>query len=207
MKKPPAIIMLSLAALTYAASSLTAQTTSSTNAPQQLSPKAAAAISSGFKYQPPPPPKPVSETDEVDLRDVDKPQNEIIRLPKYTVTAKKPPVFNDRALYTKEQLKHLAVSRYLTGLDKNGLNRWTIPGLGTSNEERAMNMYLEDERLGNMAKAEQNIANMRATGDAPSADAAQKSYYDTFLRRRDFTDSIQSSATNSTDTLQKQQGK
>lgn len=159
-----------------------------------LSPRASAAISAGFKYTPPPPPKAETDEDEVDLRDVDKPKNEIVRLPRYTVTAKKPPVFRDRALYTQDELKQLAMSRHLSKLDTGLLNKWTASarlnswasiGLGSSNEDRAMEMYLENERLQNMDAMQQDISLLRATGETERADQARKNYYDTFLRRRD----------------------
>lgn len=185
---------------------LGAQTTqpSGTSAPKPPQPeravsaKASAAITAGIKYNPPPPPKPVGEEEEVDLRDVDKPKNEIVRLPKYTVTARKPPVLTDRELYTRDELEKLAMSRYITKLDSGLLNKWTIPGLGMSNEDRAMQMYLEDERLKNMEASRQQISFLRATGETERAEQAQTNYYDMYLRRRDDVH---------TDTLTRQQGK
>ena len=188
-----------MAALTLGAQ--TAQPSGTTTPPPQperaVSAKTSAAILAGFKYVPPPPPKPV-EDEEVDLRDIDKPQNEIVRLPTYVVTAKKPPVFTDRTLYTQDQLKKLAMSRYITKIDARLLNRWTIPGLGMSNEQRAMEQYLEDERLKNMSDMKSDISILRATGDTQSADEIQANYYNTFLRRRDDIH---------TETLTRQQGK
>lgn len=162
-----------------------------------LSGKTSAAISAGFKYTPPPPPKPENDA-EADLRDIDKPKNEIVRLPTYVVTAKKPEVFTDRTLYTQEQLKKLAVSRYLTKLDTGLLNKWTIPGLGMSNEQRAMQLYLDDERAQNMTAVKEDISALRTSGDTGRAEQTQSDYYDMFLRRRDDT---------RTDTLTRQQGK
>ncbi|AWI08556.1 hypothetical protein CKA38_04185 [Ereboglobus luteus] len=199
------------AALQLGAQTTTASGTSTTVQPPQperaLSPRASAAITAGFKYTPPPPPKPVDEDDEVDLRDVDKPKNEIVRLPRYTVTAKKPEVFTDRTLYTQDELKKLAMSRHLSGLDTGLLNKWTASmrlnswttvGFGASNEERAMGMYLEDERLRNMAGMKDEISLMRATGETERADQTQADYYDMFLRRRDDVH---------TDAFTRQQGK
>ena len=145
-----------------------------------ISPRASSAITAGFKYQPPPPPKP--EDDEVDLRDIDTPKNEIIRLPNYVVTAKKPPIFTERMLYTQEQLKRLAISRYLSKFDTRFLNRWTIPLLGTSNADRAMQMYLDDERLQNMATAQQRISTQQTAGNTDEASQMKSEYYDMFLR-------------------------
>jgi hypothetical protein len=109
---------------------------------------ASALAASMPKYNPPPKPKPVDE--DVDLREVDKPKNGIIRLPKYTVQEKKPPVFRERDIYTSGGLADLARNRYLTATDRI-LNRVTLPLFGTSPEARAMAMYAEDERLNNMS--------------------------------------------------------
>jgi hypothetical protein len=109
---------------------------------------ASALAASMPKYNPPPKRDPADE--DVDLRDVDKPRNGIIRLPKYTVREKKPPVFRERDIFTRGGLADLARSRYLTATDRI-LNRVTLPLFGTSSEARAMAMYAEDERLNNMA--------------------------------------------------------
>ncbi|MEO6001623.1 MAG: hypothetical protein ABIZ04_16845 [Opitutus sp.] len=100
------------------------------------------------KYSPPPKPVPVDE--DVDLRDVDKPKNGIIRLPKYTVQEKKPPVFRERDIFTSAGLASVARDRYITATDRV-LNRVTLPLFGTSSEARALAMYAEDERLNNMS--------------------------------------------------------
>jgi len=155
-------------------------------------PSARPSITSSFKYQPPPPPKPGD--DEVDLRDIDKPKNEIIRLPRMTVTAKKPEVFTDRTLYTQDQLKTLAMSRYLGALDKKFLNKWTFADLlglsiGATNADRAMEMYLDDERLKNMGAAQQQISAAQAAGKTDEAQRMKSEYYDMFLRPKNNTNS------------------
>jgi len=116
------------------------------------------------KYNPPPKPNPADE--DVDLRDVDKPKNGIIRLPKYTVQEKKPPVFRERDIYSRSGLAELAKIRYSTG---TGLNRVTLPLFGTSPEARAMAMYAEDERLNNMSELKDNA---RDIGYLDAADGA-----------------------------------
>lgn len=196
------LICVCAAALLRAQSERTSGTSAPKAPPPEraVSARASAAILADVKpFTPPPPPKAAGEEDEeVDLRDVDKPKNEIVRLPKYTVTAKKPPVFTERDFYSESDLKKLAMARYLSRLDAGLLNRWTIPGLGMSNEDRAMQMYLEDERLKNMEATRQNISALRASGETERADAAQKDYYDTFLRRRD---------AGQPDSLRRQQGR
>jgi len=152
-----------------------------------ISPRASSAITAGFKYEPPPPPKP--EDDEVDLRDIDKPRNQIIRLPKYVVTVRRPPVFSDRGLYAQDQLRRLAIARYLSDLDKGLLNRWTFAdiglAIGTSNADRAMQIYLDNERLQNMGAVQQQISNQQAAGNTDSAQQIKSQYYDMFLRPQD----------------------
>ncbi|MDR0353057.1 MAG: hypothetical protein LBI02_06825 [Opitutaceae bacterium] len=144
-----------------------------------ISRASAAALSAGITYAPPPP-KPV-EDENVDLRDIDKPKNEIVRLPTYHVTAQKPPVFTDRSLYTRDNLEKLAISRYLGKLDTNFLNRWTLPGF--SNEARAMQMYYDEERRKNMETTAQQVSLYRLSGDEAKAGQTQRDYYDTALRR------------------------
>jgi hypothetical protein len=144
-----------------------------------ISRASAAALSAGITYAPPPP-KPV-EDENVDLRDIDKPKNEIVRLPAYHVTARKPPVFTDRSLYTRDNLEKLAISRYLGKLDTNFLNRWTLPWL--SNETRAMQMHHDEERRQNMETTAQQVSLYRLSGDEAKAGQTQRDYYDTALRR------------------------
>jgi hypothetical protein len=145
-----------------------------------ISRAAAAALSAGITYAPPPPPKPVVDED-VDLRDIDKPQNEIIRLPAYHVTARKPPVFTDRSLYTRDNLEKLAIARHLGRFDTGFLNLWTLPWL--SNEARAMQLYYDEERLKNMAATAQQVSLYRLSGDETKAGQTQQDSYDTTLRR------------------------
>jgi len=114
---------------------------------------ASALAASMPKYNPPPKPNPADE--DVDLREVDKPKNGIIRLPKYTVQEKKPPVFRERDIYTSGGLADLAKGRYFMSTDRM-LNRVTLPLFGTSPEARAMAIYAEDERLNNMSELKDN---------------------------------------------------
>ena len=191
----------SAAANANASSSGTASASSTATA-TGVSPRASSLILSGFKYQPPPPPK-AQDDDEVDLRDIDKPKNDIIRLPKLTVTAKKPEVFTDRTLYTHDQLKTLAMARYLGALDKKLLNKWTFADIGLSigatNADRAMQMYLDDERLQNMDTAQRQITTAQAAGNADAAQQMKSQYYDMFLRPPDKVNA-------SPDSLTKQRG-
>jgi hypothetical protein len=128
---------------------------------------ASALAASMPKYNPPPKPKPADD-DDVDLRDVDKPKNGIIRLPKYTVQEKKPPVFRERDIFNKGGLADLARSRYLSATYRI-LNGVTLPLFGTSPEARAMAMYAEDERLNNMADLKDTAKDISRTNPADGA--------------------------------------
>jgi hypothetical protein len=134
------------------------------------------------RYNPPPKPKP--EDENVDLREVDKPRNGIIRLPKYTVQQRRPPVFRERDVYTSGGLADLARRRYLTPTYRL-LNSVYIPFFTASPEEHALAMYAEDERLGNMS-------DLKSTArDVGVADPAEGAYIkrvtnETYMRRSDF---------------------
>jgi hypothetical protein len=143
---------------------------------------AAALAASRPKYNPPPKPDPADE--DVDLREIDKPRNGIIRLPKYTVQEKKPPVFRERDIFTRGGLADLARNRYLSATDRI-LNRVTLPLFGTSSEARAMAMYAEDERLNNMSDLTDTAE------DIGRADAADGAYIkrvtdETYMRNSGF---------------------
>ena len=152
-----------------------------------ISGEAAAALAAAApKYTPPPPPPPPPppEEEQVDLRDVDKPKNTIVRLPKYIVQEKKPPVFRERDIYTEKGLAEIAMRRYSTEADR-ALNRWTLPIIGMSKEARALAMYAEDERLRNMSDLRE--AGLNAARTDPSAgDFILRESRKTYLRSSDF---------------------
>jgi hypothetical protein len=151
-----------------------------------ISGEAAAALAAATpKYTPPPPkPPPKPEEELVDAREVDKPKNTIVRLPKYIVQEKKPPVFRERDINTAKGLTDIAMRRYISDFDR-ALNRWTLPIFGTSKEKRALAMYAEDERLRNMSDlndAGVNASKTDATAGAYILRESQKTY----LRSSDF---------------------
>jgi hypothetical protein len=177
----PSSLLLILCALSSAAFAQTATPAGSTPQPEpkkkesELSREATAAVLAGYSYNPPKP-APVDD-DDTDLRDVDKPRNEIIRLPKYTVEAVRPPVFKERNFYTQGALAKLAAQRYLGA--GQGLNRFQ---LGSSGENIAMQMYWDDERLRNMVEAQRQVSLYRAGGDEARAAKAEAEDRSTFLR-------------------------
>jgi hypothetical protein len=143
------------------------------------------ALAVGYKYQPPPPPKP--EAEDVDLRDVDKPRNGIIRLPKYVVESQRPPIFNDRNLYSKEMLRRLAYQKYMSSFSKNLLNRFHL--LGRGDEAYALMQYEADERKRNMAEMDDKISMYRVSGDDTEAEKLKDDTQRTFMRRSEGTSS------------------
>lgn len=147
-----------------------------------LSKDLSSALSAGIKYQPPPPPKP--EEEQVDLRDIDKPRNQIIRLPKYVVESQRPPVFTDRNLYSREMLRKLAYQRYMSSFSKNFLNRYHI--FGNGDVAFAMMQYEAEERKRNMAEMDDKVSMYRVSGDDTEADQLKDDTQRTFMRRTEF---------------------
>ncbi len=130
------------------------------------------ALRAGISYQPPAPAQP-----EVDLRQVDKPRNDIIRLPEHVVQGEKSPAFVERALYTQHGLEQLAIQRYLGMQGSNRLGPKLI----------AMQMYRDDERLMNMASMKEKIDLYRVSGDTAAARQLQKDADTTYIRRTEFS--------------------
>lgn len=135
------------------------------------------------KYNPPPKPRP--EDEDVDLRDVDKPRNGIVRLPKYIVHQRRPPVFRERDIYTDKGLSALARRRYLTPLAQI-LNAFYIPFLTASPDDLAMAQYREDERLANMADLN-DTAQTIGRGDPKAGTYLKRVSDETYMRTPDFT--------------------
>jgi hypothetical protein len=151
-----------------------------------ISPETAAALAAAApKYAPPPPPEPKKAEEELpDLRETDKPKNAIIRLPKYVVQERKPEVFTERDIYSEKGLAALAMSRYLSETDRV-LNRFRIPFISMSSEQRAMMMYEEDERLRKMSDFADR-ANMVQKSDAAQGLYIKREVDKAFLRQSDF---------------------
>lgn len=146
---------------------------------------AAALAAASPKYTPPPPrPEPKPEEEQQDLREIDKPKNGIVRLPKYIVQEPKPAVFSERAIHTEKGLTDIAMRRYISDADR-ALNRFTLPLFGTSKEARALAMYAEDERLKNMSELE-DAATSASKSDAAAGTYIRKEAQKTYLRTSDF---------------------
>jgi hypothetical protein len=134
------------------------------------------------KYNPPPKPKP--EDADVDLREVDKPRNGIIRLPKYTVREKRPPVFRERDIYTSGGLAELAKRRYMTP-GYRLLNSFYIPFVTSSPEQLAMALYAEDERLNNISDLKDTARDI-GKADPQAATYLRRQTDETYMRTSGF---------------------
>jgi hypothetical protein len=156
-----------------------------------LSSDVSAAISAGMpKYNPPPKaPEPKPGEELADLRETDKPKNQIIRLPEVMVREPRNPVLRERDVYTKEGLAAVAERRYFTDADR-ALNRWRLFGTrsiagGNSTTGRALAMYEEDERLKNMAALNEDAGLVSASDKAAGA-YIKREAQKTYLRKSDF---------------------
>ena len=144
-----------------------------------MSDEVAATLASGMpKYNPPPKlPEPSPEDEAKDLRDTDTPKNRIIRLPRYTVTEPKPPVFSERNLHTKSERTDMALKRYY------GLK---IGNFGGTNNSTALLMYDEQERLDNLADLKDEAKTAKRSGDSGASDYISKETNRAFYRPSDF---------------------
>ncbi|HEX2100511.1 MAG TPA: hypothetical protein VHF69_07600 [Candidatus Synoicihabitans sp.] len=144
-----------------------------------VSPGLAAALAERMpRYSPPPPPREPTEEEIAAAQ----PRNRIIRLPQMVVEGQRPPVFAERDLHTKEGLAALAVNRYLSELDRGVLNRYTLPLFGQSQEQRALAQYAEDERLRNMATAEERARLIEASEGGKAAGEFRDTANAAFIR-------------------------
>jgi hypothetical protein len=157
---------------------------SSTRNTRAISSEVAAALAAGMpKYNPP---KPVEKSEEdIDMREVDKPRNQIIRLPEYVVREEKPPVFRERDIYTQKGLRELARMRYLSETGQ-ALNRFNIPLFGMGADAYALMRYEEEERLSNISDLNETARDVSLT-DPESAQAIREATRDTYARENPIT--------------------
>ena len=141
-----------------------------------------AAVAEGLPKYSPPKPAPANPRKEIDLRDIDRPKNRIIRLPSYVVMAPKSPVFTDHDLLTKQSQANQAMKTYV------GFDPSLMPGLFAAGASRLLFQDYADQQ----AQAAQRQQNMNDLSDAASAmtragDAGESEYLkresdDTFMR-------------------------
>ncbi|HEU5080274.1 MAG TPA: hypothetical protein VFT72_13770 [Opitutaceae bacterium] len=167
--------------------------------PQRVSAEVSRSLTAGIKWEAPTPaPAKKADADEEDAADseMDKPKNGIVRLPKYLIQGERPPVFTERDINTQKGLAALAVKRYLSNVHQN-LNKYHLPGFlgGMSNEELAMQMYREEERLKNMHDMQETSYVLRKAGDTKEADAMKDLSNDMYMRRSEFSEPPSTSTT------------
>ncbi len=157
-------------------------TNTDAHAQSRASSGVAAALAEGMPHYTPPKPAEkdlLSEPDPVDARDINKPKNEIKRLPKYVVRQAQPPIFRKKDLYTREGQTDLAMKQY------SGLS--LIPPLAFLNRGVAAEMAAEDERLGNISDLKDTAATMGRGGDSAESQFIMRATQDTYLRDSGWT--------------------
>lgn len=142
-----------------------------------VSSKVAAALSMGMPKFNPPTPTPTPVAEPQDLRDIDKPRNEIHRLPKYVVREARPPIFRDRDLFTKEGMLSLTMKRHAGLMLGNiwGLNANPKPG------SPAYQMMVDDQRQDNIDDLN-DTAHAISQGDPDGASYILQQTQGTYMR-------------------------
>jgi hypothetical protein len=135
-----------------------AQPADSDGVTRSVSPGVAAALAQGMGKFSPPTPTPTPVAEPQDLRDIDKPRNEIKRLPSYIVRESRPPIFRERDLNTTAGQIDLSFKSH------PGLLFGNLFGL---NSGLAYDMYLDDQRQQNIDELT-DIAHAVSRGDPKS---------------------------------------
>ncbi len=143
---------------------------------RSVSPGVAAALALGMPRYNPPKPTPTPTGTPVDMREIDKPKNEIKRLPKYVVVESRPPVFRDRDLFTRQGLIDLSLKSH------PGLMFGNILGL---NAGAAAQMYQDDERLRNIGELADEAHAFSLGGASAEGRYILQQSQDTYMRSDD----------------------
>lgn len=138
-----------------------------------VSAKTAAALSEGMPKFTPPTPSPSPTPEVQDMQEVDKPKNEIHRLPTYVVRETRPPIFRARDLYTQTGLIDLYFKNH------PGLIIGNVLGL---NSAAAFDMYQDDLRQANMDDLKDTAHAMAQGGDTAGASYILQQSQDTYMR-------------------------
>ena len=119
-----------------------------------LSTQITQAVASTFTYQSPAE-REAEQTADADAY-IDKPKNDIIRLPRMVVEGKRPPVFLEQEIYTTKALTEIALKRYLSDFGR-ALNSFRIPLIGGAVDAYAMGLWAQDERKRQMREFMEGI--------------------------------------------------
>ena len=135
------------------------------------------------------PPEKTPAAESADLRETDKPRNEIVRLPKYLVIDKKPPVFREQDIYTREAFaRRLAKRYYSEGYLAFDRLFHLIPFsslLMDSAGGYAMAKFREEERL-RLMREFADYANMMKTSDRAMGARVKDLTQEMFMHKTDF---------------------
>jgi hypothetical protein len=153
----------------------------SRNRARAISSATAAQLSAAIpKFEPPPPLSPVttpSAEAPVDLREVDRPRNTIVRLPSYLVREEKPVILTEREVQTPRARLQLALKKH-PGLRLGSF--WIF-----RNDGIALAMLAEEERLEQKQQFEDLVQLMHFSDSAAKA-TAKNSVETAFMRTADF---------------------
>jgi hypothetical protein len=144
-------------------------------------PSTSALIIAGLPRYDPPKPAPAKPADQdVDLRDVDKPQNEIVRLPAYYVRTARQAVLKEPDVVSQQGMADIGMKNY------PGLALTPFSWLNAMNRGIAKEMYLEDRRLQNISDLNESAISIGRGGDSAESEFIKKESEDTFLRPIDW---------------------
>jgi hypothetical protein len=146
---------------------------------------AGALVDSIPKYSPPkaaPPPKP--EDQQTDLRDIDKPKNGIIRLPKYVVHAAPPPIFTNKDVLDQKGRDDLAMKQYI--IDTKDMPSFAAALSKFLFQDNASQQYADAERASNISSLRSDASAAAIDGDAAESSFIRQQSNDTYLRRSDW---------------------
>jgi hypothetical protein len=150
--------------------------TDSDGVTRSVSPGIAADLASGLPKYSPPTPTPTPAAESQDLQDVDKPKNEIKRLPKYIVRESRPPIFREQDLNTPLGQIDLSFKSH------PGLLFGNFLGL---NSGPAYEMYLDDLRQENIDELHDIAHAMSLGGDKAEGSYILEQSQDAYMRSDD----------------------
>jgi hypothetical protein len=143
-------------------------------------PSTASLIAAGLPRYEPPKPAPEKPADQTtDLRDVDKPQNEIIRLPSYYVRSAREAVLKDPDLVSQKGMADIGFRDY-PGLKLFPFS-W-LNWLNSLNANTAKEMYLQDQRLDKIADLNDTADAIGRGGDTNESEYIKRLTQETYLQ-------------------------
>jgi hypothetical protein len=151
----------------------------------------AATLAQGMpKYEPPKPVEKILEDEELpDMRDVNKPANEIIRLPKVIVEGSKPPIFTEKDILTRKAFADLMAKRYYSEgyrAFSKAIGYTPLRFIFPSAEASAMAQYYEEERLKGMGTMADAANTAERLGDKAESAYIKRTSNETYMNRSDF---------------------